>query len=114
MIKEVTYAHLGPIWYHSEPSDVPYFPYQFFGWDFFCRFLQQDSSSLSQFSLLGSFFFEGTRENILYIFRALIHGHLPCLILSQQGGQILTSTLKIAPTLVFSDLPTALSDNLNK
>jgi hypothetical protein len=24
MIKGVTHAHLGPIWYHSEPSDVPY------------------------------------------------------------------------------------------
>ena len=26
---------LGPIWYHSEPSDVPYSPNQFLGWDFF-------------------------------------------------------------------------------
>ena len=31
----VTHAHLGPIWYHSEPSDVPYSPNQFLGWDFF-------------------------------------------------------------------------------
>ena len=37
--------HLGSIWDHSEPSDVPYFPNQFFGWDLFCRFLQQDGSS---------------------------------------------------------------------
>ena len=35
MIKGVTRAHSGPIWYDSEPSDVPYFPNQFFGWDFF-------------------------------------------------------------------------------
>ena len=35
MIKGVTYVHLGPIWYHSEPSDVPFFPNQFLGWDFF-------------------------------------------------------------------------------
>ena len=27
--------HLGPTWYHSEPSDVPYSPNQFLGWDFF-------------------------------------------------------------------------------
>ena len=27
--------NLGPIWYHSEPSDVPYSPNQLFGWDFF-------------------------------------------------------------------------------
>ena len=24
MIEGVTHAYLGPIWYHSEPSDVPY------------------------------------------------------------------------------------------
>ena len=42
MIKEVTDAHLGPIWYYSEPSDVPYSPNQFLGWDFFCRFLQHN------------------------------------------------------------------------
>ena len=26
MIKKVTHANLGPIWYHSEPSNVPYSP----------------------------------------------------------------------------------------
>ena len=36
MIMGVTPAHLGPIWYHSEPSEVPYLPSQFLGWDFFC------------------------------------------------------------------------------
>ena len=41
MIKWVTYAHLRPIWYLSEPSDVPYSPNQFLGWNFFCCFLQQ-------------------------------------------------------------------------
>ena len=35
MIKGVTHAHLGPIWYHSEPLDIPYSPNQFLGWDFF-------------------------------------------------------------------------------
>ena len=35
MIKGVTHAHLGPVWYHSEPSDVSYSPNQFLGWDFF-------------------------------------------------------------------------------
>ena len=34
----------GLICYHSEPSDVFYSPYQFLGWDFFCRFLQQGGS----------------------------------------------------------------------
>ena len=33
------------IWYHSEHSDVPYFPNQFLGLDFFCHFLQQNSFS---------------------------------------------------------------------
>ena len=37
--------HLGSIWYHSEPSDVPYFPNQFLGFDFFCCFLLQTGSS---------------------------------------------------------------------
>ena len=38
MIKRVTHAHLGPICHHSKPSA------QFLGWDFICRFLQQDGS----------------------------------------------------------------------
>ena len=35
MIKGVTHAHLGPIWYLSEPSDVPYFSNLDLGLDFF-------------------------------------------------------------------------------
>ena len=34
MIKGVTQAHLGSIWYHSEPSDVPYSPNQLLALDF--------------------------------------------------------------------------------
>ena len=30
-----TLKHLGSIWYHSEPSDVPHTPDQFLGWAFF-------------------------------------------------------------------------------
>ena len=41
----VSHAHLGPTWYFSEPSDIPYSPNQFLGWDFFCHFLQQTGSS---------------------------------------------------------------------
>ena len=52
MINGVIYAHLGPILYHSEPSHVTYSPNQFFGWDFFCRFLQQDSSKYVACSVL--------------------------------------------------------------
>ena len=44
MIKGVTHAHFGPIWYHSEPSDVRYSPNQFLGCDFFCRYIHQDGS----------------------------------------------------------------------
>ena len=44
MIKGVTHAHLVPIWYLSEPSDIPHSPNQFLGWDFFCHFLQQTGS----------------------------------------------------------------------
>ena len=51
MIKAVTDAHLGPIWYHSELSDVPYSPNQFLGWDFFAisyskTALEGDASNL--------------------------------------------------------------------
>jgi hypothetical protein len=53
MIKGITHAHLGPIWYHSEPSDVPYFPNQFLALGFFCPFLQQDCSQ----GLILYFFF---------------------------------------------------------
>ena len=35
VLKRVTHAHLGLIWYHSEPSDVPYSPNQFLALDFF-------------------------------------------------------------------------------
>ena len=45
MIKRVIHSHLGPIWYHPEPSDVPYSPNQFLGWDFFYPYLQQDGSN---------------------------------------------------------------------
>ena len=44
IIKGVTHAHLEPIWYHLGHSDIPYSPNQFLGLDFFCHFLQQDSS----------------------------------------------------------------------
>ena len=40
-------TNLGSIWYHTEPSYVPYSPNQFLGWDFFCRFLQQGLLDLS-------------------------------------------------------------------
>ena len=48
MVESVTDAYLGQIWYHLEHSqllDVPYSLNQFLGWDFFCRFLQQDGSN---------------------------------------------------------------------
>ena len=35
MIKGVSQGHLGPIWYHLEPSDVPYSSNQFLALDFF-------------------------------------------------------------------------------
>ncbi len=57
MIKGVTHAHLGPIWYHSEPSDVPYSPNQFLGWDFFAAFYSKtvltNGSSTLQITLSG-------------------------------------------------------------
>ena len=37
--KGVTHVHQGPIWYHLEPSSVPYCPNQFLDWYFFLQFL---------------------------------------------------------------------------
>ena len=37
MVKGVTHAHLGPIWYHLKPLDVPYSPNQFLALEFFSR-----------------------------------------------------------------------------
>ena len=35
MIKGVTHTHIGPFWYHSEPSNVPYCPNQLLALNFF-------------------------------------------------------------------------------
>ena len=43
MIKGVTHAYLGIIWYHSETS--PYSQNQFLALDFFGRFFTEDSST---------------------------------------------------------------------
>ena len=50
MIKGGTHAHApGPIWYHSEPADVPFSPNQILALNLFCRLLQQDCySSISE------------------------------------------------------------------
>ena len=50
MIEGVTHAHLGPIWYHSEPLNVPYSqnlprPISWFG-----LFLKQNDSSPLDYS----------------------------------------------------------------
>ena len=37
--------HLGSIWHHSEPLEVPSSPNQFLGLDFFCHFIQQNGSN---------------------------------------------------------------------
>ena len=41
----VTHPHLGPIWYRSEPSNVPSSPKQFLGWDFFA--ISYDKTALA-------------------------------------------------------------------
>ena len=50
MLKGVTHVHVGPIWYHSEPSDVPIAQTSFLVGTFFYRFLQQTSSSVDDAS----------------------------------------------------------------
>ena len=39
-------APLGPILFHSGPSDIPFSPNQFLGLDFFCRFLHQHGTNI--------------------------------------------------------------------
>ena len=62
MINGFTHADLGPIWYHSEHSDIPYFPHQFLGWDFFATlifnvfFLIIDTKGFEKFPLLRKVF----------------------------------------------------------
>ena len=51
MIKSVTHAHLGPIWYHTEPSDVPYSQNQFLDWDFFA--VSYSKTDLEAGALIG-------------------------------------------------------------
>ena len=61
MIKGVTLAHLGPIWYHLEPPDILYLGNQFLALDFFCRFLQQHCSK-SYFYFKKHILFTGACE----------------------------------------------------
>ena len=61
MIKGVTHSHLGLILYHSEPSNVPYFPNQQLVMNFFCRFLQQTGSDSLFFESLGT----SSKETVL-------------------------------------------------
>ena len=70
MIKGITYAHLRPIWYLSEPSDVPSSPNQSLGWDFFCHFLQQTGSSCQPLGIVrpNSTRFLGLNSNLDPIF----------------------------------------------
>ena len=64
-----THVHLGPIWYHSEPSDVSYSPNQFLGCDYFCCFLQQDGSNekLAFLEVSGCSIIDGPRSIYLGI-----------------------------------------------
>ena len=75
--------HLGSVWYHSEPSDIPYSPNQFLGLDFFfCRFLQQDGSSNKSCSS------ELLSLNINHLKKRF----------EKDSRVILTSVIKIGPT----------------
>jgi hypothetical protein len=53
--------HLGSIWYHSEPSDVPYSPNQFLALNFF-------AASYSKTALAAKPFKKGLVTLIIYIF----------------------------------------------
>ena len=48
-VKGVTHAHLAPIWYHSEPSNVPYYTRQCLGWDLCLLFLTANGSNMCCF-----------------------------------------------------------------
>ena len=80
MIKGVTHAQLGPIWYHSESLDVPYSPNQLLGCDFFCCFLQQEGSKAIIRGLFWfCFFLENWKDhNFLFKICELFHTWLFC------------------------------------
>ena len=55
MIKGVSHAHLGPIWYHSEPFKMDsYSPNQFLGLDFFDVSYSKPALVLLSYILLGN------------------------------------------------------------
>ena len=69
----VSLAHLGPIWYHSRPSYIPQFPNQSLGWDFFCRFLQQDGSTYLDCLIVFKSWSELCSINSFWCFASDIH-----------------------------------------
>ena len=64
MIKEIYHAHLGPIWYHSEPSDVPYYLNQFYGWDFFVAFYSKKALVEQIQNIIVYYIFGACRQKI--------------------------------------------------
>ena len=48
--------HLGSIWYHSQPLEVPYFPNQFLGWDFFAVSYSKPALASPKLSMLQNFY----------------------------------------------------------
>ena len=67
MIKGSLMLHLGPIWYHSEPSDVPYSqnlprPISWFG-----LFLQQNDSNIWYHFFLSAYFLEDNNFTFSYL-----------------------------------------------
>ena len=88
MIKGSIMLHLGPIWYHSEPSDVPYFqnlprPISWFG-----LFLQQNDSRCNYVSY--------TSQNTFFLHDILTHiFHYSCSQILPKHIEIIWSMVRI-------------------
>ena len=93
MIKEVTYSHLGHIWYHSKPSDVPYSPNQFLGWNLFSVLYCQSALT---FHLKGSSLKSALKLNIC---KQITKSHnLPELIINFQLAILKKKSHKLSDT----------------
>ena len=95
-------ARLGPIWYHSELSDVPNSPNQFLDLDFFCHFLQQHCSSFKWDYKRIKFLF-------LYLFSVLFVSVLSfcvagSIILSDNRRQLVNSVQLYQPSFLYAYL----------
>ena len=61
----MTHAHLGPIWYHKEPSEIPYSPNKFLCWDFFAVSYSKTALHKKWSKIAGFYIYKISKKKIL-------------------------------------------------